>query len=422
MIRLIQFELKKMFRSNFFRIMLLAFCIFLVAYYVFVNLNTTRVEELITDAERTVQISTENLEQLRESLDSSDGNEKKQIEDDLEFWGNWSKEDEIMLKAYQEEDWKTLLNQAIAKDENFMDERSSDDYYTSSWPTLFTTETRIEEYRWLVERGIAPILPYDFWSHMTIYDMDFPVEGGSEEDHKAMIVKLSTKYSSAGVYYLNHFFLLLFGVYGVLFFLFLFGDIVTKEGLGRNGPIHLLQTQPIRRDRVLLSKFFTVLIASAFILVGTGIISLVLGTIFDSFGYWNYPVLIYGEDYSYTFMNMSAFIFKSAILFFMILFFCYSILFLFSILTKRASIALGLTVATIIMGIKLSEESVLTGLAPYIPFNYFSVPQVLTMELAVSLKNFDFSYTNALTGLGIASFIILVLTYIVSVTQYKFGR
>ncbi len=412
----------KIIKSNFFRMILLGFCIFIVAYYVFINLNTIRVEDLIVDAESTVQSNNENLERLRESLDASDEQGKKQIEDELEFWGEWSKKDEIKLKALQENDWTTLLELAIAEDEDRLSAYTKDDYYTSSWPTPFTMETRLEGYRWLIERNIDPVLRYDFWSHMTFYDVNFQVDGISEEEHKAWLVKLSTKYSSAGMYYLNHLFRILFGVSGAVFFLFLFGDIVTKEGLGRSGPIHLLQTQPIRRDKVLLSKFLTVLLSSVFILVGASIISLILGTVFDSFGYWNYPVLIYGEAYSYFFMNMSTFILKSAFLFFMILLFCYSILFLYSILTKRASIALGLTIATIIIGIKLSEGSVLFSLAPYIPFYYFSVPQVMTMELAVTLKNFDFSYMNGLISLGVSSFIILFVTYIVSVMQYKFGR
>ena len=419
--KLIQFEMTKIIRSNFFRIMLLALCTFIVAYYAFVYMNTTRVEEVITEEEEHVQMSNEQLQLLRESLDSSDGNEKKRIENELEFSENWSKEVEITLKAYQEKDWTTLLNQAIAKDEDFMDGRTREDYFASSWPTLFTTETRVEEYRWLVEREIAPVLRLFIYSYMTIYDVHFPIIGGSEEEHKEMTVKLSTKYSSTGIYYLNHLSLLIFGVLGAMFFLFLFGDIVTKEELGRNGPINLLQTQPINRDKVLLSKFLTVLISSILILVGISIISLVIGTIFDSFGFWNYPVLIYGEEYSFAFMNMSTFIIKSALLFFMILLFSYSILFLYSILTKRASTAIGLTIVTLILGIRLSEESILSSLAPYVPFNYFSVTQVLTMELAGSLKNFDFTYTNGLIALGIASFIVLVVTYIVSVIQYRFG-
>jgi len=308
--------MKKIAKSNFFRIILLGFCIFIVAYYVFINLNTMRVEDLIVEAESTVQSNNENLERLRDSLDESDEQGKKQIESELEFWEEWSKEDEIKLKALQENDWTTLLKQAIEKDADHLASYTRDDYFTSSWATPFTYETRLEEYRWLLERESAPLLPYNYWSYMTAYDLHFPIEGGSEEEFKADIVKFSTKYSSTGIYYLNHLFRLLLGISGAIFFLFLFGDIVTKEGLGRNGPIHLLQTQPIRRDKVLLSKFLTVLLSSVFILVGTSIFSLILGTVFDSFGYWNYPVLIYGEEYAYSFMNMSTFIIKSAFLFF----------------------------------------------------------------------------------------------------------
>ena len=421
-IRLIQFEMKKVFTSNLFRILLLAFCFFIIAYYIFVLINTVKVEELIAEKESDIHRNQIATQQIKDSIDSSDSNSKKGLESELEFQENWNKDDEITLKALRDNDWTTLMGQEIAKHEDFQARITRDQYYSSSWPTPFTSETRLEEYRWLMEREIAPVLRYDYYSHMTAYDVHFPVEGISEEEHKAWIVKFSTKYSSTGIYYLNHLFRLLFGVSGAIFFLFLFGDIVTKEGLGRNGPIHLLQTQPIRRDKVLLSKFLTVLLSSVFILVGTSIFSIILGTVFDWFGYWNYPVLIYGEEYSYSFMNMSTFILKSAFLFFMILLFCYSILFLYSILTKRASIALGLTIATIIMGIKLSEESVLSSLAPYIPFHYFSVPQVVTMELAVMLKNFDFSYTNGLIAFGVSSFIILVVTYFVSVMQYKYGR
>ena len=422
MIRLIQFEMKKVFTSNLFRILLLAFCVFIIAYYIFVHINTVKVEELISEKESDIHRNQIATQRIKDSIESSDSNSKKGLESDLEFQEEWNEKDEITLKAFQENDWITLLNQDMERDEDSLARVRRDEYYTSSWPTPFTTEIRLAEYRWLLEREIAPVLRYNFWSHMTAYDLHFPIEGGSEDELKAMVVKFSDKYSPTGVYYLNHLFRLLFGVSGAILFLFLFGDIVTKEGLGRNGPIHLLQTQPIRRDKVLLSKFLTVLLSSVLILVGTSVFSIIFGTVFDSFGYWNYPVLIYGEEYSYSFMNMSTFILKSAFLFFMILLFCYSILFLFSILTKRASIALGLTIATIIMGIKLNEESVLSSLAPYIPFHYFSVPQVVTMELAVLLKNSDFSYMNGLISLGVSSFIILVVTYFVSVMQYKYGR
>ena len=86
MIKLMRFEMTKIVKSNFFRIILLGFCIFIVAYYVFIYLNTMRVEDLIVDAESTVQWHNDYLDRLRDSLDASDEQGKKQIENDLEFW------------------------------------------------------------------------------------------------------------------------------------------------------------------------------------------------------------------------------------------------------------------------------------------------------------------------------------------------
>ena len=70
-----------------------------------------------------------------------------------------------------------------------------------------------------------------------------------------LVIKYSNKYSSTGIYYLKSAWSPLFGIFGAVFFLFLFGDIVTKEGIGRNGPINLLHTQPIQRED-LVSKLF----------------------------------------------------------------------------------------------------------------------------------------------------------------------
>lgn len=423
MIRLIQFEMRKLFRSTFFRILLLAFCLFIVVYYVFVHMNTIRTGDLIRETEGNIHRDEQPVQELRDAIDSGEIEEDNQIKEEIELWEQFVSEHKVKLKGYEEEDWATLLNleiEDVAHDyESNLFKR---EYYTSSWPTLFTQETRLEQNKWLRDKKIVPVLPIDSFSWLTVYDVAFSVENDPEEILKNFVEKHSKKYSSTGVYYLNHVFGLLFGVLGAGFFLFLFGDIVTKEGLRRNGPINLLQTQPIHRGKIVVSKFITVLILSALILIGTGIISLLLGTVFDRFGDWNYPVLIYGEEYMHSFMNMSTFIIKSMMLFFMVLLFCFSLLFLFSILTKKALIALGLTLVALFMGIRLSEESVLSSFAPYVPFHYFAAPQVVTMELAATLKNFSFTFTNGLVVLGISSAVLLAVTYVVSVIQYKYGR
>ena len=401
MIRLIQFEMNKAFRATFFRIMLLALLLFIIAYYVFVYINTIRTDDLVWEWESLMHGFHQQIEELYDSIDSSDVEVDHGVEEDIEFWENFAAKHERLLNAYREEDWTTLLEREIQEVESYVKNLVyKNEYYSPGFPTLFTLETRMEQQKLMRVKDIVPLLRIDRESWLTIYDTVFSAVGITEEESKKLIENSSKKYSSSGIHYLNHIFNLLFGIFGAGFFLFLFGDVLTKEGLGRNGSIHFLHTQPIQRDKITVSKFLTVLILSVLILIGSAIISLLLGTVFDWFGNWNYPVLIYGEEYSFTFINMSTFIFKSTVFFFMVLLFCYSLLFLYSIITKRALVALGMTLTTIFIGVSLSEESVLSAIAPYIPFHYFSVPEIVTMGMAAKLNNFNFSFINGGSGVG----------------------
>lgn len=407
MIRLFQFEISKILKSKFFRILSFILFLCLIAYYVFVHINTVRVEEVVRDLENTIKMT----EQQLQSMDDEDDILKNLLE-----------KDKFELHAYETEDWNAVLNaeneRSIPLDmETLLSKR---EYYTSSFPTLFTHETRREQYRWMQEKNIVPVLRVDIFTWRTVYDVFYPANGaGDDEILKSIVHSRSDKYSSSGVYYLHHVVNVLFGLFGVLFFLILFGDVVTKEGLGRNGSIHLLRTQPLQKDKILVSKFITTLLITFLLLVGIAGVSLLLGTIFDRFGDWKYPVLIYGEDYAFEFVNMSTFLAKSALLFFMVLLFSYSLLFLFSVLTKRVIIALGLTIVTILLGMQMGEQAILSSLASYVPFHYFAVPKIVTMEFAASLKNFDFTYNKGLMILGAYSLIILLITYVLSVFQHK---
>ena len=414
--------MKKVFKATFFRIMLLALLLFIFAYYVFVYINTIRTKDVVFERESLLLVIHQHIEELHDLLDLSEVEKNRGIMEEIELWQNSVTEDEAIIKAYKEADWTTLLEREIQDVGSYVNNLVyKNEYYSTAWPTLFTLETRLEQHRWIRDKGIVPVLRIGQESWLTIYDTVFSAVGAvTDEELKEITVDLSQKYSSTGIYYLNHIFNLLFSIFGAGFLLFLFGDVLTKEGLGRNGSIHFLHTQPIQRDKITVSKFLTVLILSVIILIGAAIISLLLGTVFDWFGNWNYPVLIYGEEYSFTFMNMSTFIFKSTVFFFMVLLFCYSLLFLYSIITKRALVALGLTLTTIFIGISLSEESVLSAVAPYIPFHYFSVPEIITMEMAATLNNFNFSFTNGSAVLGMSSAILLAATYLVSRLQFKY--
>src|SRR5699024_9956607 len=214
---------------------------------------------------------------------------------------------------------------------------------------------------------------YPIATGFTIYDIEFDQPG--MEDY---IPDMHEKDSSSGLYYLYHLFGMLFGIIGAIFFLFLFGDIMTKEGIGKYGMFHFLYTQPIQRDKILSGKILAVALTFILIHLGTSDVSLLTGTIFDRFGDWCYPILIYEENFSFSLMNLSTFLFMSTVLFVMVLLFCYALLFLFSVITKRASIAIGITLGILLIGMKWSDDMMESAIAPYIPFSYFSIPEVMS--------------------------------------------
>lgn len=419
MLNLIQFELTKAIKSKFFQLMILISCIFVLTYFVFIYNNTIRVNDLLAESEAKIINVTNELTELEESIKKGEvkADDEEVVLRIVQFQGI-IEEHKVKLNRYKNEEWMALLDMELDHLEPIVKRHLAHfDYYTSTWQTLFTTETNYEQYKWMREREIIPVYPINALAYRTAYDVVYDLPGLEES-----IKKLSTKYSSTGIYYLHHLFTLVFSMFGASFFILLFGDVVTRERVGASGPIQLLRSQPIRRGYILVSKFVTVVIATLLLLLGIGVFALLLGTIFDRLGHWNYPVLIYGEKYSFYFMNMSTFLIKSMILFIMVLLFCYSLLFLFSVLTKRVPIAVSLVLITLFLGINMSEASSLSAIAPYSPFHYFSVSKVVTNELAVTMKNFTFSFSTGINSLAVCSVVALVATYLLTKLQYRYGR
>ncbi|MFS0674667.1 ABC transporter permease [Ornithinibacillus sp. 179-J 7C1 HS] len=425
MLKLILFEIKKVWNTTFFRILLVALLVFFIAYYVFVYVNTTRVEDEIKPLKEDIQSTEQALAEERIALESAEGSEVEAIEESIEFYENWLADRQSKVELLEEENWNEILQIEIKDTEPQIGTMLyQNETHTYTHPTLFTLETYVAMSKWMQERNITPLLPWDrYFSYMTLYDREVRSTSATDAENIMEYIKEnSNKYSSTSIHYLFRLLGLLFSFIGVVFFLFLFGDIVTKEGIGRNGPIHLLQTQPIGRHKIIASKYLTTILVSFFLLISAVVFSVVVGSIFDRFGDWHYPVVIYGEERTFTLMSMGVLIVKAIGMFLLILLFSYSILFLFSILTKRVLVAIGLTLATLFIGIKLSEELVTSGFAHFIPFQYFSVFDVLTNELALTLENFNLTYTNGLISLSIASLILFVVTYVISIVQTKIGN
>ncbi|WP_042225099.1 ABC transporter permease [Oceanobacillus manasiensis] len=418
MLTIIRFELKKMARSTFFRVLLIGCLLFILSYYIYVHIHTLHTDDLILENEADISRMQSEINNIEVAIEAGELDaEDKETAGNLEF----NKEDievkQQEIEHFRNGEWTPLLNKEIEQYEQHVDNRIfRDEYYSAAWPTLVTEESRLEYHKWLRDKDITPVYPIDLFSWVTLYDQVY-----EPPDMEAFLKEFSTKYSSTGIYFTNHVFTFVFNILGACFFLFLFGDMVTKEGLGKNGSIQLLRTQPIRRSKLFIGKFLTILLVTFLLLFGTVLLSFILGAIFDRFGDWDYPVLIYGEEFSFSFMNMGTFLLQSASLFFLVLIFCYSILFLFSIITKKALVSIGLTIAILFAGIGLSADSVMSMIAPYIPFHYFSVREVITNELALTLENSSFSFNQGMIVLAVSSLLLWLVAYGVTILQKRFS-
>ncbi len=410
MFSLINIEWIKMKRSLFYKILLLFLIIGIVGSYIYIFSNTMGADEVSEILDNSLASEKEQLAHL-ELLEQEEGDSFDQSSRHaLNQYREWVPAHQAQIEGIASSDWTKWANGNIIT-RNFS-ETNLPEYWEHKYQSRFTLETHKSMLEWMRDRNIQPLWPNNFW--LTQYDVYF--DEGIEPIVRNDFEK---RHSSSGSYFNYHLFEKLFTLIGIFFFIFLFSDIVTKEGEGRNGPINLLRTMPLHRLAVLTSKFGAVLLMTIGTLAGIFLFATLLGTVFDRFGDWDYPTLIYGENYTYEWVPVSLFLIKSAWLFFLVLIFSYSLLFFFSLLTNRAIIALGITLTLLVLGVKWAEQSVLTTNTHLFPLHYINVFPIISNKFAVLHDNFAFSYQNGVISLAISSIILLFFTYVLSVYRYR---
>src|SRR5699024_10062228 len=121
----------------------------------------------------------------------------------------------------------------------------------------------------------------------------------------------------------------------------------------------------------------------------------------------------------FTFIYVGSYIMHSGLLFFFFLLFSFSLLFLFSIIFRKTLLSVGMTIIVILLGVNWAGDPA-SAIAPYIPFQYFLVQDIITMEAAHIYENFNITLTNVLLTLVISSVIVLFVVYVNSNVLYKF--
>jgi ABC-type transport system involved in multi-copper enzyme maturation permease subunit len=407
LIRLIQFEIKKLRRSTYFKWLLLLLGIAILSFYAYVYANTISVETIIGRQQEKIFMTEQRIAEMKTKLEN--GIEEEDIsEESIAVYEDFLTKDQDILNALEQQNWSEYFALLTTEFEGTVQTEQSSLLQVSStyiWPTPYTTIALGDEYQWMQRYGIEPVFPVNWSTRMIAYD---------EELSGPALAPISNKHSSTGLYFSYELFGYMLTLFGVIYFLFLFSNIITKEGNYRNGPIQLLRTQPIKHYQIIFVKLVTILTLSIVIIAFIWGVAMLLGMAFHNSGDWYYPVGVYGENQQLTFMAMGQFLVKSFGLFIMLLLFSYSLLFLYSILANRALIALGLTVITLFLGIWTVTQSFSYSFTKWIPFHYVNVFQIVTNEYALLHDQFSISYVNGVISLLTASVIVLLLTLIVS--------
>ncbi|MEC1178332.1 ABC transporter permease [Metasolibacillus meyeri] len=405
MLYLLQLEWTKIKRTRMIYILILLVLLAIGSYFFFIDKKSITLEEIEQHVAENVVYFEELVASMKKDSENLNSMEKEVISNMTRHYDGYV----TMQEGVAARDWVLywqgdLLNFS-KQGENAQEQLET---YKNSYmyPTPFTVLVHMDKMRWMEERAIQPLAIGLQNQTLTLYDQDF-----SDPQIEGIAQNLSQFYSSTGTYFLYHLFQYGFSLAGLIFFLFLFADILTKEGFGRNGPIHLLRTMPMRRATFWVSKALAVILGSLLIIGLVAVVGLGLGTLFNRLGDWQYPMLIYGPERTYTLLSLAEFLGKAGLLFVVMLAFGFSFLFLLSILTNRAILAIGLTVVVLVFGQQLTEQTLLVSWTHWLPFHYLDVYAILNGEYAILHNNPLLTYGQGMLSLIVSTFILLGITF-----------
>jgi len=409
MIHLLRLEWLKIRRARFTYVLLFLLLLTAAGYFFYIDTKETKLHEAEAYVLSNVETSMGFVESTTEEIEQNGGTDPN-LEEVLVNAERQYEAFLLMNEGLEKKDWSLywqgeLLNNSWQEESK--EEQLKEVLKSYLWPTPFTVFTMMDKMRWMEKRSIQPIFPTSSHTWRTLYDEQFDDPIAEE-----IVTSSSGVYSSSGFYFVYHLFNYGFGFFGLFFVLFFFADILTKEGLDGNGPIQLLRTQPISRMKFWISKAVASMGGSILLIGFTATISLVLGSVFNRLGDWNYPILIYGPERTYSFLTLTSFLGKSLILFSLVLALSFTCLFLFSILANRTLLGIGLTVVFLVIGQLLTDQSMLLNWSHWLPFHYINVYPIVDGTYAVQYENENYTYLQAILSLSLSTGILLAMTYL----------
>ena len=229
-----------------------------------------------------------------------------------------TEEMENIIAKLDENDWKYFANEDLQNANSTIEELNNQKAQTQDTEIIKGLNNEIENAK--VEKEIAEYrleknIPYgvDYLNialtryqtsseTLISYDLDNKELDFEEqkEYNEALATKEENKYiietgvdinKSDGLKGSLQYFYSQYGVFIIVVIIMIAGTIVSEEF--NKGTIKLLLVKPYTRNQILLSKFLTVLIISAFVIVSTILMQILVGGILFGFGSIFEPVVVY---------------------------------------------------------------------------------------------------------------------------------
>ena len=164
------------------------------------------------------------------------------------------------------------------------------------------------------------------------------------------------------------------------------------------------------------------LILSIGISLGLILLLILLGTVFDRFGDWSFPILHYdldrvistgNEEHHYHFITLGSYIVKTSLLFLAVSVFLIILSLFVSLFLNQMISSFGISTMIVLGGYFLSTSSIVGNYSHLSPFTYLNIGKITNGEIAYLVSNARVEVWTGISVLLSTSIVLLVAGVII---------
>lgn len=435
------FEWRKLLRKGtYFKLVVMILSLISVGYIYISNEAVKKEREYFKTLDEEL-LSLENLTYLKSGIDDleerirlaeKDKEDQQLIQmykadlvqqkNTLVYFNTWHRKLSFALDEYKKGNYTPLYDYQHYK---LLAAKGEIEGVNSNWIQqlgVFTLDVSLKEKEWLLENNIKPVFSGVFLPNIhTKWIEHHSLKGKWEEEN--------TRINNSGLFSLFMLFKNNAYLVPAFFLLLMFGTGFAGE-LEKKNTLNFLSTQPISPLKILIGKILHSVIVSVLTSLALFSIILLIGTLFGTFGDWNYPVLYYDnainssekgysgifhDGHGAHFITLGEYLVQSIILFILSLIFFLVLSNILSIFFKKNKLTvLVMTLIFLIMGYTTSRY-LLSDLSEYSPFTYLNINQITNGELSTLLNE---PSINSITG----SFLLIMSTILLLFFVYVYYK